>query len=361
MNRQMHNRIYVFSALLLWSLQAAAGFGFGSECEQGSKESRPTWANRGENYSKPGYKVGIGIAEYDKKEGFEKQKDRAVSSAYNNLVSQIEVTVQADIEQNTTVTGSDAVERTQQSRVQATSKALLRDVEPSHWIDPQDCTRYTLMTVSDESIAKARHEEVQHARLERMKELFNSGIDHETFAVASTRKSYLDEALLVFKQIDFPAIKDAEHEAAIYAKRIPEALVAVEKEIGNTKGRIAVMIQSLDDELPGSVGNRVLEGLRVRDNRYILFPEACDSQRDCIDKAASKGYAMLAWLTLDTETDSTDSGSTVGTLTVTKVVYDTSNGQMINNPSTQTGQVIGWGDKLNWDSAADKAMGQTKP
>ncbi len=351
----MRNRfsvvLYMASGLLVAMPASANWF---SSCENASQEPRPEWVSK-LDYSEPGFHVGVGSAEKNNK-GAEEQVKASEANAKSRLVQQIEVTIRSESEQGMQVKNKD-VQNFASSKVVVTAEEVLRGLKiKGRWVDRDGCIVHTLMVISKDSVAQAKREKLMKARLEKLKQLLADGSDREKNRLAKTRKQNLEDAKLVFSEIDFSLITE-EYGKAAYSKKMDDAMAEVDKEMARTQGRIAMFALNRDGKIPHDVIGRMMDQLRASDGRTDRLMVDCASADECINKAKERGFDQLALIKVDSRVEVSNIGAHKGTLSVSKTVYDIVSKNVVNGPYSISAQVIGWGNEdLNWDLAAEKVV-----
>lgn len=349
MNTEVRMKKVLLSAALaagvLASLSASAGLF--SSCGAGANEARPDWVSKAD-YSLPGYYVGVGSAEADGK--------AAEGDARAHLVQNIEVKIIAETRKTTTDTGGK-VQREAQARVIASSDEVLRGLQiRERWVDPQTCTHYTLMAVKEESVAQAKREKLMKQRMENFKVLLAEGSDRDMNRDIKVRRKSLDDAQALLADTDFSLLPE-ELGKEVYAKRLKDAQVLLDREMSQVQGRTALFAINQDGTLRADVIGRMLDQLRAGDATTDRLMEDCNTVDDCIGRAKERGFTMLALLKTGSQVATSQMGSLKGTLTISRTVYDIESRRVLKGPETVTAQVIGWSnEELDWLSAAEKAM-----
>jgi hypothetical protein len=325
-----------------------------SSCDWGAGAPRPDWVNN-PDYVLSGYQVAVGSAAHDGKSKDE-QRSAAENDAKKHLVQKIQVTIKAEDEQNTRIS-EQTVRKEASSKVTVSAEEDLRGLKnQSSWVDKETCTYYTLMVISNESLAQSQREKNMKGRLAKFKELLAEGRDDKKNRDLKIRRKYLEDAQVLLADIDFALLPD-ELGKNIYAKRLEEALLQVSKEAAKVKGRMALFALNEDHSLNADVLGRMLDQLRSGDMPTDRLMADCASQQECISIAKDSGYTMLTMLTASSNVVTSQMGSLKGTLTVSRTVYDIDSRKAVKGPDKVSTQVIGWSrEELDWGAAAEKAM-----
>lgn len=328
-----------------------------SACDGASKEPRPEWVNNAD-YVLPGFKVGVGAATRDGRSKDEQQL-ASESDAKRRLVEHIQVSLKSEVEQNTRMSGS-ALSKEASSKLTVSSEADLRGLKTkSQWLDKDTCIYYTLMVVSNESLAQSKREKLMKGRMDRFKGLLAAGVDEQNNRDIKQRRKYLEEAQVLLAEIDFTLLPD--EPGSIHAKHLNEALAQVNKETAKAKGRMALFALNEDGSLNGDVLGRMLDQLRSGDTPTDRLMADCASQHECISIAKERGYTLLTLLATSSQVATSQMGSLKGTLSVTRTVYDIESRKAVRGPDKASAQVIGWGrEELDWGAAAEKAVQSLK-
>lgn len=324
-----------------------------SSCDGASKESMPSWVSNRDGYFEPGNYVGVGFAEKDGRSK-EQQIEASKNNAQHNLVGQIEVKIKTESEQSTSVS-NQRMQKEASSKMSVISDEVLRGLKiKAHWVD-RDCTYYTLMVISIDSVKQSQKVKNQKNRLELFKVRLAEGTNREKNRDIAVRQKYLGEAQALLGDIDFSLLPE-EAGDAFYNKQLDAALIAANKEVANVKGRMALFAINEDGSLSADVRGKMLDHLRSGEKLADRLMDDCNQKDDCIRLAKEQNFDMLTLLNAGTQVVTTQMGSLKGTLTVSKTVYDIQNGRVLKTDKMST-QVIGWGrEELDWGAAAEKVM-----
>lgn len=341
--------------LLAGAMPAMAGLF--SSCD-GSKAPMPTWVSK-PDYTLPGYYVGVGSAE---KKGKTKDEQTRVSeeNAKSHLVQGIEVLIRAENEQSTQVSET-GVQSALQNKVIVQAEEVLRDLQvKSRWMDGDNCQLYTLMVVSQESVARARREKIMKNRLEKFRELLAEGADRDKNSDINLRRKYLDNAQALLMDTDFSVLPEELGKDA-YIKQLNDVVALFNKESSQVKGRTALVALNQDNALQASVIGNMLDMFRATHDAADRLMASCDTPDDCVVKATERGFSRLILFRANTQTGTSAMGALKGTLTVSKTEYDIESRKILKGPDTASAQVIGWSnEELDWNAAAEKAMRDLK-
>jgi len=324
----------------------------------GPDEPKPQWVIV-QDYSLPGYYTGIGSADREKR-----SKDEQISASEENakslLLQQIQVTVKAEIEQSTRVSGQK-VQKEALSKVSIVAEEAMRGLSiKGRWLDKDSCTQYTLVVVSKESVAQSKQEKLMKGRLDQFKKLLAEGQDHEKNRDIKVRRKYLQDALELLAEIDFKFLPD-EVAKAVYEKRVRDELDLLNKITSAVQGRMALFAINKDASLPTDVVGKMLDHLRSSDNTTDRLMAECIQEEDCISRAKERGFTMLTLLNTSVLITTSQMGALKGTLTVSKTVYDIDSRKVLKGPDTASAQVIGWSkEELDWATASEKIMQNLK-
>lgn len=347
---------YLLSIVLCISLSLSltAWAGLFSSCDNASREPRPEWASR-LDYALPGYYVGVGSADRGNR-----SKDEQIKASENDakarLVQSIEVRIRAEDEQSTRVS-NQGVQKDAQSRVAVTAEEVLRDLQiKGRWLDKATCTHYTLVAISNTSVAEAKREKTMKNRLEKFKVMLAEGADSGRNSDINVRRKYLEDAQALLEDTDFRVLPE-ELGKEFYAKKLGEALDALNRDVSQVKGRMALFAINQGGALRADVIGKMLDQLRAGNDTADRLMADCNTVSDCINRAKERGFTMLALLNAKSQIVTSQMGSLKGTLSVSRTVYDIESHKVLKGPDTVSAQVIGWSnEELDWFSAADKAM-----
>ncbi len=326
-------------------------------CDGASDTPKPEWI--GKDYNLQGYYSAVGVADKSGKP-FAQRRQQSEADAKQHLVEQIEVTIRSENKQSKQV-GSSGVTQSASSEVSVISNELLRGVTiREQWVDADTCMVYTLAVVSRDSVAQTRNE--KHSRLHyiQMKTFLADGTDRELNRDPQVRKTALEQAKLEFNGIDF-AILNEGYAREAYARKINDALTAVNKELADSQSRTAAKAFNPDGKLPASVLRKIVDRLNAAGRKVELLLDDCSDAGECRARARERGYGQLITLKVDARTETSAMGAMKGTMTISETVYDIAQDKPIKTPPAATAQVIGWdNEELNWDLAADKVMQELK-
>lgn len=338
------------AAIILGYIPAASAI-FNS-CSDASGEPKPDWVSK-PDYSIPNQYVGVGTAENSGRTR-EEQARYAEDMAKSQLVQRIEVTIRSDVSQTTRL-NSQGVLQDVQNTLQATAEQVLRGLKVrDRWIDT-DCTYYTLVMVSEQSVEQTRREKLMKQRMERFKLTLADGSDRSRNRDIKLRRQYLDEAKALLSEIDFRQLPE-ELNKDIYAQRLSEAVAALGKEESQVKDRVALVAINADGKIRSDVMGKLLDFLRNGIPGADRLLDECKHKDDCISRARERGFTKLALLKASNRIETSQMGALKGMLIVQRTLYDIES-QRVLKDDTVTAQVIGWSnEELDWHAAADKAM-----
>jgi hypothetical protein len=350
---QMRNALkagLLFAGLTL----SVQGWALSFSCDWDSNGAKPAWVNN-PDYSMPGYQIGVGAAS---KDGRSKDEQRIASEGYakKNLVQQIQTTIKSEDSISTQVSGNE-VRKEASTKLSAYAEEDLSGLKTySFWVDTNTCTYYTLMAISDESLAKSRHEKLMKSRMARFKDALENGTNEKKNRDLRVRRKYLEDAQAILPEVDFTLLPN-ELPQNVYAKRLADAQAQLSKESSNVKGRMALFILNDDHTLSNDVLGRMLDQLRSNEIPTDRPMSDCASLEECITVAKERSYTMLTLLIANSNVTTSQMGSLKGTLTVSRTVYDVESNKKVKGPDKASTQVIGWGrEELDWGAAAEKAM-----
>jgi hypothetical protein len=347
-------KVIVNVAWVIGVSYSMSAWSWGLSCDTGSKEPKPDWVSN-LDYSLPGFYVGVGSSA---KEG--KSRDEQIKAAENDaksrLVQSIEVTIKAENVQSTSVS-NQGVQKDALSKVMVSAEEVLRDLQiKGRWVDPDSCTQFTLMVISNKSVAQAKHEKTMKSRLAMFKAQLAEGTDSARNRDIKVRRKHLEDAQALLADTDFKLLPE-ELGKEVYAKRLDEALEQLSKDASQVKGRMALFAINQDGKLRSDVIGKMLDMLRSGDNTTDRLMADCNTVDDCISRAKERGFSVLALLKASSQVVTSQMGSLKGTLTVSRTVYDIESHKIMKGPDTASAQVIGWSDEeLDWNAAAEKAM-----
>ena len=255
-------RIYsvyiLFFSVSLHSMHASAFF----SCDGASKEPKPEWVNK-LDYSLPGFYVGVGSAGKEGKNR-EEQIRAAASNAKSNLAHGIEARITSENKQHTQVNKQGVLQDTQ-SNVTVSAEEVLRGLKTKdQWIDKDSCAVYTLVVISVDSVKLAKREKTMKFKFEKFKELLAEGEDRNKNQDIKVRRNYLENAQATLADIDLSLLQE-EAQGKVYVKRLNDAVILMNKETSQVKGRMALVALNTDGTLNAGVMGKMLDLLRASD------------------------------------------------------------------------------------------------
>jgi len=153
--------------LSLWSGAVGA-----ASCDFMPAAAQPAWVSQPPTVA--GRYSGIGVAERQRKGGFEQQRELSRQAALRDLATSIEVSVRSALSVEVTSRSGTAGELTQQDVKQiteTTTDVALRDVTVDElWLDPKRCMLWSRVSVPNGVVAVARDQALQRRQLQRVQE-----------------------------------------------------------------------------------------------------------------------------------------------------------------------------------------------
>lgn len=320
----------------------------------GVDEPKPDWVSN-QDYSLPGHYIGIGSAE---RSGWNKdeQQNASEENAKSHLLQQIQVTIKAEIEQSTRVSGQK-VQKEALSKISVAAEEAMRGLTiKGRWLDKDSCTQYTLVVVSKESVAQSKQEKLMKGRLDQFKKMLAEGKDQIKTPDLKIRRKMLEESLELLTNIDFKFLPD-ELAKSVYEKKVRDELDLLDKQSSQVQGRMALFALNKDGSLPTEVLGKMLDHLRSNDATTDRLMAECKREEDCITRAKERGFSRLTLLNANVQIVTSQMGALKGTLIVSRTIYDLESRKVLKGPDNATSQVIGWGkEELDWTTAAEKIM-----
>jgi F0F1-type ATP synthase membrane subunit b/b' len=194
---------------------------YADSCDFLPPASQPIWT-----FDSPaikGYYVGVGLAEEDD-DGPDAQIEKARQQALADLASSIEVSVRSSLKidiRERRSNGDADVDKDIQQLTETITDTSLKEVQvDSTWLDRKRCIVWVRVKVSRSIIKTKQHRELQARKLVLLDNLYDRAGDKT--ASASAKDNALDQAYIVFKEIDFKALKGVTSKA--YYKRLLDNL-----------------------------------------------------------------------------------------------------------------------------------------
>lgn len=337
------NKIFLF--LLIGSSLSAGLF---SSCRVQNPTPKPIWVSK-PDYSIAGHYVGIGSSNSEDKAQKESEKN-----ALANLVEQIEVTISSSQQHSTTVK-NDKLTSQANTSITTNSKEILRDFRiKERWIDPTDCSAYTLVTVSRASVERTKQEKIAQERLMALKSSLLKGTDSSFTASPKLKLEHLQEAKQMLDTINF-SITDEPNSKELFAKKITTAIAKTEKEVADISKRTAVFINVKSKTTPAELVQMFYSKLQLENQAVEFSSIECLNLENCLTKAASNNFETFTWIDLSSTVETKPTGVQKGSLQMTQTLFSTTTKLATKPPLTAVGHVIGWdGEALNWEPAVIK-------
>ena len=146
-----NTKIAAFLFSLAFGIPSWAGL-FGPSCDQAENAVKPSWAQLGYSYERPGFKHGFSQAKYRRKEPYQEQLARAINMARSELARSLQVVVESsiDIQSELQTSGTKPkLNEVMTQRTKTASKLELPNVKVKEkWQDPKSCNLYVLVEIS---------------------------------------------------------------------------------------------------------------------------------------------------------------------------------------------------------------------
>ncbi len=193
---------------ILMSLMLAsyAGFAQADSCDFLPPAPQPSWT-----FDSPaikGFYVGVGLAEEDD-DGADSQIEKARQQAVADLASSIEVSVRSrlSIDIRERRSGGDAdVDKELQQLTETITDTSLNDVQvDATWLDRRRCIVWVRVKIARDIIEAKQKRELQTRKLALLDEYYDKARDKD--ATATARNDALDQATIIFNEIDFSVLK----------------------------------------------------------------------------------------------------------------------------------------------------------
>jgi len=170
-----------------------------------------------------GFYVGVGLAEEDD-DGPDAQIEKAKQQAVADLASSIEVSVRSSlkIDIREQRSGDDAeVDKDIQQLTETITDTSLKEVQvDSTWLDRKRCIVWVRVKVVRSIIEAKQIRELQNRKLALLDTLYDKARDKA--ASAFVKSNALDQAYIIFKEIDFTVLKGVTSKA--YYQRLLDNL-----------------------------------------------------------------------------------------------------------------------------------------
>ena len=254
MNQGMH-WLFRFAVLCLTGLASPA---WAERCDFLPPAPQPAWT-----FDSPdirGYYVGVGLAEEDE-DGPDAQIEKARQQAVADLASSIEVSVRSslrvDIREQRS--GDDAdVEKDIRQLTETITDTSLNDVQlDSTWLDRKRCIVWVRVKISRALIEARQHRELQSRKLALLDSLYDRAGDRA--ASAADRSQALDQAYILFEEIDFDALRGVTSKT--YYQRLLDNLAKTVRKSASSQQQ-AEKLRQQAEQLLAEAGNAGDEATR---------------------------------------------------------------------------------------------------
>ena len=187
--------ILLFAAMLHSNSVNADG------CDFMPGSSQPTWT-----FDSPaieGYYVGVGLAEEDD-DGPDAQIEKSRQSALADLASSIQVSVRSSLRIEIQSEDGDVESDIEQITETITDTSLQDVIVDDTWLDRRRCIVWTRVKIPVAAIEAKRNRELQNRKLTLLDSFYDKAQDKT--ATTSARNAALDQAYILFEEIDFSAL-----------------------------------------------------------------------------------------------------------------------------------------------------------
>jgi len=194
---------------------------YAASCDFIPPAPQPEWTF--ESPALKGYYVGVGLAEEDD-DGADAQIEKARQQAVADLASSIEVSVRSSLKIDIREQRSDddaEVDKDIQQLTETITDTSLKDVQvDSTWLDRKRCIVWVRVKIARSIIDAKQNKELQTRKVELLDTLYDKARNAESSAIA--RSNALDQAYILFDEIDFAALKGTTSKA--YYQRLLDNL-----------------------------------------------------------------------------------------------------------------------------------------
>lgn len=192
-----------------------------SSCDFLPVAQQPAWT-----FDSPaiaGYYVGVGLAEEDE-DGADAQIEKAKQQAIADLASSIEVSVRSSLTVDIREIRSDGdaeVDKDIQQLTETITNTSLKDVQvDSTWLDRKRCIVWIRVKIARSMIQAKQHRELQSRKVALLDKYYDKA--RAKNATATAKSDALDQAYIIFNEIDFTALKGVTSKA--YYQRLLDNL-----------------------------------------------------------------------------------------------------------------------------------------
>lgn len=227
---------------------------FADSCDFLPPSPQPSWT-----FDSPaidGFYTGVGLAEEDD-EGADAQIEKARQSAVADLASSIQVSIRSSLRVEITQQDDD-VDRDIEQLTETITNTSLQDVQVDEtWLDRRRCIVWVRVKVSRAAIEAKRHRELQNRKLGLLDSLYDKASDKQ--ASATAKSNALDQAYILFAEIDFVALKGITSKA--YYQRLLDNLAKTVRRSASAK-REAEQLREQAEKLLLQANNATDAGTR---------------------------------------------------------------------------------------------------
>jgi hypothetical protein len=270
--------LFLFCLLLALPLhQANAAWGRPS-CEV-AKAERPLWVSKGDEFRKPGFRLGRGEARYNRKLSYRDLLAEAQAAAQQDLVNSIQVTVRAESKFELRESGDgkhSTVSRDVSQQVSSQSQLDLPGLEMDSWQDPDTCSVFALALIAERDLAVVQ----QKAKVDHL-----MSVAQDLSAALSDRLDAARSALAVLELADFSRLHDSLG-VVEYRRRFAELEATLAVRLASRRNAVYLVG---DSEVIDALKETLLQEISQQVGGSFLAKGSCTRVDDCLYQSLQDG------------------------------------------------------------------------
>jgi len=210
-----------FQLMLFFIISTTSYSAYSARCDFLPPAPQPEWTF--ESAAIKGYYVGVGLAEKND-DAADAQIENAKQVAIADLASSIEVSVRSSLKidiREQRSGGSARVDQDVQQLTETITDTSLKEVQiDSTWLDRKRCIVWVRVKIARSIIEAKQNRELQSRKVALLDSLYDEASDKT--ASATDKNNALDQAYIVFNEIDFTALKGVT--SKVYYQRLLDNL-----------------------------------------------------------------------------------------------------------------------------------------